>query len=346
MALVRATQPGTVEIEGPDGDRVIGFQPPAATGTSLYVGAAISTREAFAPINASTIRSLALAAAGAAIACALAWVVGDRLFRQPILRMLKTIAAWRSGKESARTGLIPEGSELADLGAAIDEYMDKLVVDRAARRRAEERRSLLLREMNHRIKNILATVQALANQTFKGKTSAESLEAFGRRLSAMAATHDLLVSEKWESAEICKTIEAVIGPFDPGGRFTLDGPDLEITAKAALGLSMALHELCTNAAKYGALSCPEGSVDLRWRLQWDDDGGRFRLSWTEEGGPEIVEPKSSGFGTRLIEAALGSEMSATVSMRYPPSGAAVTIDADADLVLADSGARREGLAAE
>ena len=112
--------------------------------------------------------------------------------------------------------------------------------------------------MNHRIKNILAAVQAIANQTFKDRATPDSLRAFGSRLTAMAAAHDLLVSENWESADLHETVTAALNPFgiDRGPRFALEGPPMQITAKAALALSMALHELCTNAAKYGALSLP------------------------------------------------------------------------------------------
>ena len=293
LPLVHADRPGTLEIAGSDGTRrILGYQPASATETGLYVGASFSSRTVFGPVYASTLRSIALAAAGALAACAVAWYVGDRLFRKPIRRILATIASWRAGDESARTGIPPGGSELSELARAIDEYMDGLVAARADRTIAEERRTLVLHEMNHRIKNILAAVQAVANQTFKSTASRESLEACGSRLRGMAATHDLLLAENWRSVELRQAVEAALVPFGREHRFVLDGPALRISARAALALSMALHELCTNAAKYGALSAPEGRVVVRWRLVPGEGGPRFRLSWTETGGRRSRRPSA------------------------------------------------------
>ena len=270
--------------------------------------------------------------AGALAACAIAWTVGDRLFSKPIRRILDTIASWRAGDETARTGIAPGGSELTEIATSIDEYMDSLVLARAEGAAAEELRILVLNEMNHRIKNILAAVQAVANQTFKGTASPERMRAFASRLQAMAATHDLLIEGNLKSAELRKAVGAVLAPFDNdrAHRFALEGPPLQTDARAALALSMALHELCTNAAKYGALSVPGGRVTIRWRL----DGDRFHMSWTEAGGPPVAEPQHTGFGSQLIRAALASEVRGTVSLCFPPEGVRFTLDADATRVLA------------
>ncbi len=336
LTLLKSDRPGTLEFTSLDGThRIVGYQPPAATGLGLYVGAGISTEAAFGPIQASTWRSLALAAAGALIACVLAWRLGDRLFRKPIHRILQTIASWRAGDDSARTGIAPGGGgEIARLALAIDEYMDNLVAVRADRRAAEERRSLVLREMNHRIKNILAAVQAVANQTFKDQATPESLQSFGSRLAAMAAAHDLLVAENWESVDLRDTLLAALEPFDGADRFSLDGPPLRISSGAALSLSMALHELCTNAAKFGALSVPGGSVALSWGTEGVDGSQRFRLSWTEEGGPPVAEPARRGFGTRLIGTTMAGELDARSELSFPPGGVCFSLDADAGRVLA------------
>ena len=336
LELVRADRAGTADVVSQDGTpRILGYQPPAATGIGLYVSAGISTEAAFGPIYASTWRSVALAAAGAIAACLIAWRLGDRLFRRPIHKILSTIASWRAGDDSARTGIAPEGGgEIATLAVAIDEYMDNLVAVRAARASAEERRNLVLREMNHRIKNILAAVQAVANQTFKDKASPESLQSFGSRLSAMSAAHDLLLSENWESVDVRDTLEAALAPFGREHRFSLEGPPLTIASKAALSLSMALHELCTNAAKYGALSVPGGTVAVRWWIEAGDPAPRFRLTWTERGGPPVSEPERRGFGSRLIKTALASEFDATSDLSFPETGVCFSVDADATQVLA------------
>ena len=335
MPYVHAAEPGTLEMTAPDGSRrIVGYQPPAATETGLYVGASFAEKDVFGPIYASTWRSVGVALAGALAACTIAWLVGDRLFRQPIHRILATIESWRAGDVSARTGIeAPGGSELSELAASIDDYMDDVAAARGARAEAEQRRTLVLQEMNHRIKNILAAVQAVANQTFKRDASPESLRAFGSRLQAMAATQDLLVRENWESVEFGSALASVLAPFGPG-RFDLDGPELRITARAALALSMALHELCTNAAKYGALSLPDGRVAIRWQLVEGDAGRRFRLGWTESGGPVVRPPEQTGFGSQLIRTALAAELAGTVELEFPEAGARFTVDADPERVLA------------
>ena len=340
MPLVRAERPGTAEILSPDGiARIVGYQPPAATEAGLYVAAGVSTQAAFAPVNAATWRTLLLAGLGALAAFLLAWYVGDRLFRRPLRRILATIAGWRAGDETARTGIAEDASEISELAAAIDEYMDGIVRTRGERAEAEDRRALLLREMNHRIKNMLAAVQAIANQTFKDRATPDSLRIFGSRLAAMAAAHDLLISENWESADLNQTVGAALAPFGSDQRrpFTIDGPPAQITARAALSLSMALHELCTNAAKYGALSTPSGQVSVRWWFSGREPGARFHFSWSEHGGPPVVPPGRSGFGTRLIETALAGELSGTASLMYPESGATFTLDADAARLLSRDG---------
>jgi two-component sensor histidine kinase len=336
LSLVRAERPGTTELTSLDGTRrIVGYQPPAATGIGLYVAAGISRDAAFAPIYAATRRTLALASLGALAACLVAWLVGDRLFRRPIRRILATIASWRAGDETARTGIATDASELSELGAAIDEYMDNLVRVRGERAAAEERRSLLLREMNHRIKNVLAAVQAIANQTFKDRATPDSLRTFGNRLQAMAAAHDLLLDENWEGADLHATVGAALAPFasDQRRRFAIGGPPAQVTARAALALSMALHELCTNAAKYGALSTPAGLVTVRWWLADGESGRRFCFTWTESGGPPVAAPEYRGFGSRLIETALASELSGSVRLEYAEAGVTFTLDADAAQVL-------------
>ena len=340
MPYVKARVPGAVELVGIDGvTRIVGYQPPAATKTGLYIGAGTAKQEAFAPIYRSTWQSIGLAAAGAVAVCLIAWRVGDRLFRKPIHRILATINSWRKGDETARTGILrgDTGSELSELAESIDRYMDEVAAARAERASAEEHRTLLLHEMNHRIKNILAAVQAVANQTFKDKATPESLAAFGSRLQAMAATQNLLVSENWESVDLGSALEAVIAPFDHDRHLIdLDGPPLRISARAALALSMAVHELCTNAAKYGALSSPEGRVAVRWSLEGEGAQARFRLRWTESGGPAVRTPERTGFGSQLIKAALASELAGKAELRYPHGGARFLLDADPARVLADA----------
>jgi two-component sensor histidine kinase len=252
--------------------------------------------------------------------------------------LLGTIAAWRAGDLARRTG-VAAGSrnELTQLAAAIDRFMDQMAEEREGRAAAEARRSLLMREMHHRIKNLIATVQAIANQTFKGRATEESQRVFGQRLASMAATHDLLLSENWERADLRGTLAGALRPYGlDSGRLRLDGPALQITARAALALALAAHELCTNAAKYGALSTPAGEVAVTWRLHDAADGtGRFALQWVERGGPPVAPPEETGFGMRLIDAMLRAEFDAAdVALDFPESGFRLAREAPSAGILA------------
>jgi two-component sensor histidine kinase/PAS domain-containing protein len=164
-------------------------------------------------------------------------------------------------------------------------------------KRAEELQRLLINELNHRVKNTLATVQSLVLQTLRGAADlASARTAVSARIIALAEAHDLLTSRSWSGADVAEVVERAIAPF-AAGQFTVEGPSLDLPPKEALALSLALHELATNAAKYGALSRPEGRVELRWRAR----DGELHLEWRESGGPPVAPPVRRGFGTRLLE---------------------------------------------
>ena len=190
--------------------------------------------------------------------------------------------------------------------------------------------------MNHRIKNILAAVQAIANQTFKDRATADSLRAFGSRLTAMAAAHDLLVSENWESADLHADGDGGAGAVRhrPRARFALEGPPMQITAKAALALSMALHELCTNAAKYGALS----TRPARSRCAGASPPARPAPASTSP-GPRAAARRSRARATGLRHppdpGGAGERARRHRRPRVRRDGLRFTVDADAATVLAD-----------
>jgi two-component sensor histidine kinase len=190
--------------------------------------------------------------------------------------------------------------------------------DVTERRRADERQALLVNELNHRVKNTLALVQGLALQSFReGRDPAEARVAFQHRLSALAAAHDLLTRESWEGATLRGLAEGALGHLSGHGqRVEISGPDLTLGPKAAVSLVMALHELSTNAAKYGALSVPGGRVDVGWNAQ----GDRLELVWRETGGPPVTAPERRGFGLRMIERALAADLAGDVAMEFEPAG--------------------------
>ena len=187
---------------------------------------------------------------------------------------------------------------------------------------------LMVDELNHRVKNTLAIVQSIAHQTFRHlDLPAEARRAFEERLAALANAHSLLTRESWESAELADVAaEACAAHMGSEGRVIIDGPSLRITPKTAVTIAMALHELSTNAAKYGALSTERGQVRLSWTLA-GRSGPRLHLRWEERGGPPVARPTRRGFGSRMIEQALAAELQGEVRMAFLPSGLICEIDA-------------------
>jgi two-component sensor histidine kinase len=192
----------------------------------------------------------------------------------------------------------------------------------AALRDAAERQLLLTQELEHRIKNTLATVSAIANQTMQGDAHAEVRQAFTDRLITLARAHDLLTRTSWSGAPIREVVEGGLAPHRTGrNRIDISGPDLDLQPRQALGLSLAIHELATNAVKYGALVSASGSIDVTWSKGGDADAA-FRFIWKESGGPEVKAPPADklGFGTRLIERMLANDFNGTVKNIYAPTG--------------------------
>jgi two-component sensor histidine kinase len=184
------------------------------------------------------------------------------------------------------------------------------------RQRAEE---LLLNESRHRIKNTLATVQAIAGQTLR-HTPPEEQQAFMARLHALGEAHDLLTSKNWHQASLHDVLAHAVKPFETPRhpRFIAEGPGVWLPAKSALMLTMCLHELATNAAKYGALSNGTGQVRVAWGLIGNGDGRKVRLSWVETGGPPVSVPERKGFGSILIESSFRGE--GETCIEYAPEG--------------------------
>ncbi len=201
------------------------------------------------------------------------------------------------------------------------------------RRRAEEQRTLLIHELNHRVKNTLATVQSIAAQTLRNAGSAqEAREALEGRLMALARAHDVLTTESWEGAELKDIVAQALEPYRALGedRLTMKGPELRLSPRIALALSMALQELTTNAVKHGALSNATGRVDIAWDISQAQTGPCLHLRWQESGGPPVQPPTRRGFGTRLIERSLARELNGDVQIRFNPEGVLCTVDAPLD----------------
>jgi PAS domain S-box-containing protein len=205
----------------------------------------------------------------------------------------------------------------------------KIARDISERKRAEERQQLLIHELNHRVKNTLTVVQSVAAQSFRGDTQSDAYGQFEARLMALARAHDILTQENWESANLRDVVMQTTAPqCADASRFAMSGPPVRVPATMALSLTMTLHELCTNATKYGALSNATGQVAIEWHLMREEHGpSRLNLRWEERGGPPVVAPDKRGFGSRLIERGMSRELDAEVRLDFEPAGVICTIDA-------------------
>ncbi|MFC0407763.1 sensor histidine kinase [Roseomonas elaeocarpi] len=194
--------------------------------------------------------------------------------------------------------------------------------DNTAAQAEAERRALLLAEMGHRVKNTLATVQAVAAQTLRQSgVPAEVQQAFSARLLALARSHELLTRGDGEGARLAEVVERALLPYGGSDRAALSGPSVRLPANAVEMFGLAFHELATNAAKYGALSVPEGRVEVRWSLREARSGGWLvDVTWREHDGPAVAPPQRQGFGSRLLEHGLVRDLGGTVKLDFRPEG--------------------------
>jgi two-component sensor histidine kinase len=228
--------------------------------------------------------------------------LGVRLQRAPGLpleeRFLNFIYQPILGPDGEAWGVFVEGSDVTE------------------RVRAQEQQKLLVDELNHRVKNTLATVQAIAHQTLRTTSDPVAFRgAFEARLMALSATHDLLTAAGWRSASLRDVLLREVKPHG-AERYSLDGPDVPLAPSQAVALGLLIHELATNAAKYGALSSGAGRVAVAWTFE----AGVLNLTWTETGGPAVSPPTRRGFGSRLIERSLESGLGGKADLDYRREG--------------------------
>lgn len=209
----------------------------------------------------------------------------------------------------------------AQIGEAGVRRMAGVSLDITARKQAEERQRLLVNELNHRVKNSLVAVQSIAAQTLRTALSPEQFQdAFESRIMALSQTHDLLTRESWESASLREVFDVELLALGGDARVQFNYTrDIRLSPKAVVAMGMAIHEMATNACKYGALSTPEGRLEVEWRVE-PDPIPTLRLSWTERGGPAVSIPTRRGFGVRLLEKGLAGELSGDVAITYDSLG--------------------------
>lgn len=210
-----------------------------------------------------------------------------------------------------------------------------VVADVTDRRLAEERQTLLIRELHHRVKNTLATVQAIVGSTARTATDIDSFyEAFVGRIKSLAHTHSVLTEATWQTASLTSLLVNELRPYaevteggGEDGRVVIEGPSIDLPSDIAVPVGMAIHELTTNAAKYGALSNRTGRVTVAWDLEPGGPAGTLRLTWRESGGPPVQPPRRQGFGSRLLHRVLITQVQAEVTTDYSPDGFSLTMRA-------------------
>jgi PAS domain S-box-containing protein len=276
-------------------------------------------------------------------------MIGETIFRLiPADRTSEEehiLSAIREGRriETYETIRVRKGGQLIPVSLTVSPIIDshnrivgasKIARDISDRRRSEETRQLLMREVAHRSKNMLAIVEAIVRQTARRSPPGDFAERLSQRLRSIAASQDLLINGEWTGVEISALIESQLSHIDHlvGSRIHMQGTPLILKPSAAQALGMALHELATNALKYGALSVESGRVNVSWGL--GIDGQSFTMAWTEVGGPAITEQPSAGFGEtvlrRMTEGSLGGE----VEHAYAPAGVKWKLNAPTSMVLA------------
>ncbi|MCC5969172.1 MAG: PAS domain-containing protein [Pararhodobacter sp.] len=225
--------------------------------------------------------------------------------------------------EDGSTGWVQSRAvPIVDEHGAVTEWFG-CATDVTERRRSEEARSLLIRELNHRVKNMLAVVQSIARQTRRSSATIEEfVDSFERRIRALAGAHRLLTRSEWSGSRLDELVHSSVSSFlsSKADRVHIQGPYVKLRPDASIAVAMALHELGTNALKYGSLSAAAGTLDIVWSLEQGAEGARVILNWTEREGPVVKPPKKEGFGTRLLKTGIARELDGHVDLDFPPEG--------------------------
>jgi PAS domain S-box-containing protein len=316
-----------------------------AEGRSRLASVVESAMDAIITIDADHNVVLFNAAAEAMFGCPAAEAMGRPLeqfipqrFRQAHVRHVRGFAETgvtsRAMQQPGTLNGLKRNGEEFPIEASISQatvdgskLFTVILRDITLRKHAEEHQSLLLGELAHRVKNTLAVVQSLAVQTRRFATAEQFHDTFTGRLSALANAHDLLTRSEWEGASLADVVRFGLEPYAGGGivtRFAIAGPDIWLAPNEAVTLSLAFHELATNAARYGALSNGCGRIDVRWALEPEGQPAAVTICWREHGGPEICPPSRRGFGSRLLERAITHELGGQTEMTFTPSGAGCT----------------------
>jgi two-component sensor histidine kinase/CheY-like chemotaxis protein len=249
----------------------------------------------------------------------------------PADEVLQATAPIRPSRRSAQEAVLSAENDslrllLEQAGIDAKTLLIQAGIDAKEREAADKLQKLILGELHHRIKNTLATVSAIASQSFRAAASIEhGQKAMEGRLIALGRAHDLLMQVSWANASLTHTLSSATEPYDSQGarRFHFNGPDISITSGAVIAIAMTFNELCTNTTKFGALTIPAGRVEIAWTI--DEPKQRLCLIWTERGGPTVEPPTRRSFGTRMMES-LGQQLNGQVRLAYEPAGFIYSLD--------------------
>jgi two-component sensor histidine kinase len=332
--LLTVDKPGATDGPSIDGvDRIFAYVPlgPSPNGLVMTVGAGRDA--ALAGVRAAALRDGLVVLGTVLLALVAAGLFGRLLVTRPVILLMKAIDRWRSGDTAARANVGGTTSEIAQIGAAFDAMADEIEHRQRDAAAGLEQKTLLVNELNHRVKNTLAAVQSIAFLSFRNAGSLGTARTqLTERLLALSRAHDALTRVAWGPIDLGDLIREAIAPFH-GMSITLEGPEVGIRPTTALVLAMAVHELATNAVKYGALSIGAGRVSVRWFIE--DGPALLRLRWAEKDGPIVTLPERRGFGSRLIEQQLAREFAGTVMLDFAPAGLICTMEIPIGAVVAD-----------
>jgi two-component sensor histidine kinase len=299
-SLLNGPAEGVTDTIGIDGEeRIIAYSPLGTEPKGIYVGVGLSKAPYMAPIDRRTFWMAGLSAAVFLLATAAAWLIGDLSIRRPVEKLLFAARAWQTGDFTARAALPPTGSEINRLGTAFDEMAAAVQVRDQTRQTVEDNEKLLLQELQHRSNNLLAIIQSIARGSFSGNSVDEARKAFDSRLQALARSNLQLNKSTGAALDFADVVRAELAVFPD--RTAVDGKSIAISPQIAQKFTLALHELMTNAMKYGALAGPKGKVAVSWTLRRDGAEPVLKLRWEERGGPPAGAPAKNGFGSLLIK---------------------------------------------
>jgi two-component sensor histidine kinase len=313
LHLLYERSEGTIEVTSQDGTpRVLGYQPLSTTPEDIYISAGASVDYSYSGIYAATLRSMVVIALAMLIAILASSLFGRRFIAQPMSRLVAAAERWRAGDLKAKSNLRGR-DEFGTLGEVLDQAVEQA-------RFREERITLLVREVTHRVKNQMAVMLSMARHVAKNSDTVESFQkAFSGRIMAMSRSHDLVFSASPEDARLAVLILSQIEPFAVGARIHIAGPEVWVTAQSAQHLGMAIHELATNAMKYGAWSVPAGHIEVTWAIG-SGEPPALRIEWKEHGGPNVMPRRSMGFGSTVLESVVGPALGGWSELKFEASG--------------------------